>query len=101
MTSLDLYIVCQTRYGDLDNFFMHENQAAPSYLFDGNMSYGGTKHDLVPWLESCILQEQRTTQVHEEDVWNYASTSLKSYISKHIKVCDRVDVVWDTCKAKR
>ena len=26
---------------------------------------------------------------------NYASTKFKSYISKHLKVCDRVDVVCD------
>ena len=46
-----LFIACQTRDGDLDNFFKHENHAyAPSLSQLGKLRLG-TKSDLVEWLE--------------------------------------------------
>ena len=38
-----LYISCQTRSGDLETFFMHENQAAPPSLSLGGKLRLGTK----------------------------------------------------------
>ena len=47
-------------------FLQYENKATSTSLSDGNMLYCGSKHELDPCLESCILQEQTTTQVHEK-----------------------------------
>ena len=41
-----LYVSCQTRDGDLDTFFTHENQAAPPSLSVGGKLRLGTKADL-------------------------------------------------------
>ena len=47
-----LYIACQTRSGDLDMFFNHENQPNPPALsVDGNLRFG-SKSDLLSCLES-------------------------------------------------
>ena len=46
-----LYIATQTRHGDLDNFFKHENHAyPPSLSLFGKLRFG-TKSDLVECLE--------------------------------------------------
>jgi hypothetical protein len=47
-----LYISCQTRNGDIDNFFSHENQAAPPALSTGGKLCIGVKADLLFCLES-------------------------------------------------
>ena len=46
-----LYVSCQTRTGDLDKFFAHENQAAPPSLSLGGKIRLGTKADLLNCLE--------------------------------------------------
>ena len=47
-----LYIACQTRDGNLDEFFRHENQSCPPSLSNmGNLRLGG-KSDLLPCLEN-------------------------------------------------
>ena len=56
-----LYITCQTRAGDLDNVFAHENQATPPALSDMGQLRQGNKSDLVEILERGI--------VHNGDVW--------------------------------
>ena len=40
-----LYIGCQNRDGNLEDFFHHENQAYPPLLSDGNTLHLGTKSD--------------------------------------------------------
>ena len=50
-----LYISCQTRDGDIDNFFSHENQAAPPALSTGGKLCIGVKADLLCCLESDLL----------------------------------------------
>ena len=42
-----LCIACQTRDGDLDRFFSHENQAVPPSLSVGGKLRIGTKADLL------------------------------------------------------
>ena len=42
-----LYIGCQTRDGNLEEFFRHENQACPPALSDGESLRLGTKSDLL------------------------------------------------------
>ena len=50
-----LYIACQTRVGDLDRFFSHENHAAPPLLSVGGQLRIGTKADLL------VVSHWRTT----------------------------------------
>ena len=47
-----LYISCQTRDGNLDEFFRCENQACPPALSDGGSLRLGTKSDLLTCLEA-------------------------------------------------
>ncbi len=50
-----LYIACQSRDGDLDDFFHHENQrVAPPSLSNLGKLRQGTKADLLSCLENCI-----------------------------------------------
>jgi len=58
-----LYIACQTRSGNLDSFFAHENQPTPPSLSsDGNLRLG-SKSDLLPCLESFITRPQQCPDV--------------------------------------
>ena len=58
-----LYISCQTRSGDLDMFFSHENQAAPPSLSQGGQLRLGTKADLLDCLELDEKQSSDTPVV--------------------------------------
>jgi len=49
---LRLYIACQSRDGDLDQFFFHENQAAPPALSTGGKLHLAVKADLLHCLKS-------------------------------------------------
>ena len=49
-----LYIGCQNREGNLDEFFTHENQASPPSLSDGEIIRQGSKSDLIPCIEKTI-----------------------------------------------
>ena len=46
-----LYIGCQNRDGNLEEFFQHENQACPPALLDGGGIRQGAKSDLLACLE--------------------------------------------------
>ena len=47
-----LYISCQTRHGDLDEFFSHEKHAVQPALSTGGKLRVGVKSDLLYFLES-------------------------------------------------
>ena len=50
-----LYIACQTRDGDLDEFFEHENQKCPPSLSrHGRLRLPGSKSDLLHCIEVII-----------------------------------------------
>ena len=107
-----LYISCQTRSGDLDVFFAHENQATPPSLsMDGNLRLG-SKADLLDCLELDKIQSTNTPVVtaklfdgaavvqmlnpgtaktFQED----ADTVFLPYVSNHLATTQRVDNVWD------
>ena len=51
-------MACQTRDGDLDRFFSHENNAAPPSLSQGGMLRAGNKAALM----SCLETEDTTTR---------------------------------------
>ena len=54
-----LYIGCQNREGNLDEFFSHENQGSPSSLSDGGRIRQGSKSDLIPCIEKMIETDEK------------------------------------------
>ena len=107
-----LYVSCQTRTGDLDKFFAHENQAAPPSLSLGGKIRLGTKADLLNCLElegkhstntpvvdakffdgAAVVQmlNPKTAKTFQE----YADVVFSSYISDQLATARRVDIVWD------
>ncbi len=71
-----LYIGCQTRDGNLEEFFHHENQASAPALSDGGNLHLGTKSDLLIFLED--LCETLT----EAPVWQVVSLLMEQPLSK-------------------
>jgi len=58
-----LYIACQTRSGNLNAFFSHENQPYPPSLSDnGNLRFG-CKSDLLACLENLVASKQQCPPV--------------------------------------
>ena len=58
-----LYIACQTRDGNLDEFFRHENQSCPPSLSDmGKLRLGG-KSDLLACLENLSAAKSEAPTV--------------------------------------
>ena len=107
-----LYIACQTRDGDLDTFFMHENQSAPPSLSLGGMIRLGTKADLLRCLQLEEFQETNNPLVNAKifdgaaivqmlhpgtakTFQDYADAVFSSYVSSQLESVERVDIVWD------
>ena len=55
---LRLYISCQTREGNLDHFFRHENQSYPPSLSDDRSMHLGANSDLLACLEDVFDAKQ-------------------------------------------
>ena len=53
-----LYISCQTRDGDINHLFSHENQATPPALSSGGKLRFGVKADLLRCLESNLPENK-------------------------------------------
>jgi len=52
-----LYVSCQVRKGDFDDFFSHENSSYPPSLSQLGELRSGKKSDLLPCLENlCTIQ---------------------------------------------
>ena len=122
-----LYIGCQTREGNLEEFFHHENQAYPPALSDGGKLHLGNKSDLLACLidqseyqsdtpvisnviidGAVIVQMLKPAAVKNFD--EYASQIFIPYILLQFQNATRVDLVWDrymestlksTARAKR
>ena len=108
-----LYIACQTRGGDLDQFFSHEIQAVPPALSCGGKQRIGTKADLLHCFESCVASKPQSTPevdaiildgavvVHmlhpgtSKTFQEYADFVFGPYSSSQTDKTSRVDVVWD------
>lgn len=111
-----LYIACQNRDGNLEEFFRHENQPWPPSLADRGDLRKGQKSDLVKCLES--LQTSVTNEVPVVDsvvldgavavqmlkpgtartFQGYIDTVFKPYILKQLEHAKRIDIVWDVYK---
>ena len=108
---MSLCIACQTRGGDLDQFFSHEIQAVPSALSCGGKQQIGTKADLLYCFESCVASKPQSTPevdaiildgavvVHmlhpgtAKTFQEYADFVFGPYTSSQIDKTSRVDVV--------
>ena len=62
---LQLYIGCQVRQGDMQNFFAHENHLYPPSLSDMGQLRQGTKSDLLDCLEQGAPSCHERTNVDE------------------------------------
>ncbi len=106
-----LYISCQTRDGNLEEFFRHENQGCHPSLSDAGRLHLGTKSDLMVCLESlsealseapsvtnvvldgaAIIQMLKPPKTFEE----YAHQVFLPYISGQLQHVSRLDLVWDS-----
>lgn len=109
-----LYIGCQTRDGDLDDFFEHENQAYPPSLSEGGkLRVPSAKSDLIDCLNSIVEStvEQPNTitamiidgaavvnmlkPVGVRTFEQYAMDVFKPYIISRLQSVARLDIVWD------
>jgi hypothetical protein len=114
-----LYISCQSRDGEMDMFFEHENHAWPPSLAESNAMRTSNKADLLKCLEPLATPQSApqadvkvydgSALVHTLDpkysprVVNtfrqYADDVFVPYLLKQLQNVSRVDVVWDTYSA--
>jgi hypothetical protein len=109
-----LYISCQSRDGDLDEFFKHENQGCPPSLSNlGKLRLPRKKSELVECLQADVtLQSSMPTGINtiiidaaaivnmikpgvEKTFTGYAEKSFLPFIKAQLRHADRVDIVWD------
>ena len=108
-----LYIGCQTRDGNLEEFFRHENQAFPPALSDGGNLYLGSKSDLLICLEDLCDTEteapmattgvivdgaaivQMLKPAAAKNFAEYVSEIFIPYITSQMRNASRLDIVWD------
>ncbi|KAL8561151.1 hypothetical protein ACOMHN_054522 [Nucella lapillus] len=108
-----MYIGCQTRDGNLEEFFCHENQACPPALSDGGSLCTGTKSDLLTCLEevsdaktetpvtTCIVLDgvaiiQMLKPAASKTFEEYAQQIVIPYMSTKLQTVSPLDLVWDT-----
>ncbi|KAL8585219.1 hypothetical protein ACOMHN_013234 [Nucella lapillus] len=108
-----MYISCQTRDGNLEEFFRHENQACPPALSDGGSLCTGTKSDLLTCLEevsdaktetpvtTCIVLDgaaiiQMLKPAASKTFEEYAQQIVIPYMSTKLQTVSRLDLVWNT-----
>ena len=107
-----LYIACQTRDGNLDEFFKHENRAhPPSFSRNGQLHFG-TKANLLeslgqlvewkvdaPQTTSLILDGAAIVQMlkpnHCKTFMEYTTNEFIPYIMSQLQHHSCLDRVWD------
>lgn len=111
-----LYISCQTRDGNLEEFFRHENQQCPPALSDGGRLYLGSKSDLLVCLEghaepqseaptvtAVVLDGAVIVQMLKPGTANtfeeYAQQVFIPYVVQQLQHVSRLDLVWDSYRA--
>ena len=106
-----LYLACQTRDGNIEEFFKHENSAYPPSLSNGGELRHGKKSDLLQCLKVTNQNQQlpvvdmkvfdgaaivnmlppRNSKTFKE----YSELVFLPYLIRQAKDVKRVDVVWD------
>lgn len=109
-----LYISCQVREGNLDDFFSHENQNSPPSISQHGKLRFGQKSQLLECLENT-LSDQDTTESPDVQVKvidgavivnilkpkpnttfeEYAKYVFIKYIQNQLKNAARLDLIWD------
>lgn len=112
-----LYISCQVRDGNLEQFFEHENQPVPPSLSDNGKLRIGNKSDLLTCLDkiypptndapgvSAIVVDgaavvQMLKPINAKTFGEYAENVFIPYICRQLRFAQRVDVVWDRYDSK-
>ena len=108
-----LYISCQTREGNLDEFFQHENQSCPPSLSqDGKLRLPQKKSELAECLQSSTTPQTRMPEAvdaiiidgsvvintiksgTEKTFAEYSGQCFLPYIKSQLSHAKRLDVVW-------
>ena len=107
-----LYIACQSRDGNLEEFFKYENQPCPPSLSSSGDLRSGTKADLLPCLENLVERANIIPDVNVKVMdaaalvqmmppavgttfQTYAEDVFAPYIMKELEPVERIDLVWD------
>ena len=106
-----LYIACQSRIGDLDQFFSHENQAAPPVSTGGKLRLAvkavlphclkldQTETTSAPVVDATILDGAAIVQmfnyVAAKTFQEYVNMVFAPYISTQLEKVHRLHLVWD------
>ena len=112
-----LYIASQTRNGDLDDFFCHENQVCPPVLSKNGIIRDGDKSELLHCLEELVPVEESLLSptvevlildgaaivnmlkpVNSKTFQDYANKVFLPYIQSQLQHVSRLDLVWDVYK---
>ena len=114
-----LYISCQSRDGDLESFFEHENQPWPPSLAENNSMRHGNKSDLMGCLEALAprptnspevdvkiidgaalmhILDPKKSNVAVKTFGDFSQILFVPYISRQLQSVVRLDVVWDVYK---
>ena len=107
-----LYIACQVRDGDLEDFFKYENQPWPPSLSGLGKLKGGQKADLL----TCLPQSDQTPAIADTVILDgaviiqmlkpglaatfeeFSKVVFLPYVLKHLETANRVDLLWDVYK---
>ena len=107
-----LYIACQRRDRNLEEFFKYKNHPQPPPLSEGGKLRGGSKSDLVKCLKKLLDGPSETPSVDAiimdgavlvqmlkpimvQTFKEYSDRVFKPRVLKHLESVGRIDVVWD------
>ena len=107
-----LYIACQSREWNLQEFFKHENHPWPPPLAQASRLREGQRSDLVKCMEKAsaptaespevdvaildgALAVQMTLPGAARTFQEYADNVFTTYIMKQLQPVKRVDIIWD------
>ena len=109
-----LFIACQIRNGDFDEFFKHENQACPpSIAEDGHLRLPRQKSNVASSLHLLTTQQEAPANsevivmdgaalvnmikpsVEDKTFAEYASNTFAPYVSAQLQHVKCIDIVWD------
>ena len=110
-----LYVSCQVREGDLDDFFQHENQSFPPSLSQQGNLHHGSKSDLlecfkklcpaqedVPDADVLILDGAAIVNMPKPDArqtfQDYTDNVFIKYLERQLCRVSRIDIAWDIYK---
>ena len=107
-----LCIACQSREGNLEDFFKHENQPWPPALSKGRTLRSGNKADLLVEIEALArpvtVNPQVTAKImdgaviiqmlsprNSQTFEDYSKIVFMPYIDQQLEHADRIDIVWE------